>query len=139
MPGSHKEPPPPPTPRSARQTKQAAPQRELEVSDSDVINVVIGVDEEKAHARKRQHEHTPPVEPGVPRRVEPESPDAPMTVAPEQNVLEDEEDEQVRRMDGEGGSVEKAIGTADTARLAGDSDIESDSTDDTVNLRKPRI
>ena len=54
MPGTNREPPPPPGVA-------------LPVDDEDIIDVVIGVDEERATARKRRLAHGPLDEEGVPR------------------------------------------------------------------------
>jgi hypothetical protein len=135
MPGPgapHKEPPPP-------------PRHAIEVDDEDIIDVTIGADEERAHSTKRRRRHQPPAQPGVPDHVQPASPDAPVTVAPEQNAVEDEEElRKAGRMDG-GGTVEKELSIADTARHRIEGDVEgggerSDGSYDesTVNIRKPR-
>ena len=102
MPGSHSKPNLPPPPPGKR-TKRG----EIPIDDSDIIDVIVGEDEEKAHAAKRRHEHEGPDVPGIPP-----------TVAPEQNVpeIEDEDDEDLRRARHLDGGVEKELGTADTER-----------------------
>jgi hypothetical protein len=40
-----------------------------EVRDEDIIDVVIGVDEEAARIEREKHAHQAPFEPGVPERI----------------------------------------------------------------------
>jgi hypothetical protein len=101
MPGTNKEPPPPPA--------AAVP-----VDDADIIDVVIGVDEERAHVAKRRREHAPPDEEGVPHGAD-----------PAHEIIATVEDEQ---RDG----VVVDVATADTARYG-----EGEEDRRLLELRRP--
>jgi hypothetical protein len=94
MPGTNREPPPPPA--------AAVPVADADIIavDADLIDVVIGADEERAHVNQRRREHSPPEEEGVPRGRD---------VAHE--IISTIEDEQQG-----GGGVVVDLATADTVR-----------------------
>jgi hypothetical protein len=86
------------------------------VEDSDIIDVVIGVDEERAHASKRRRQHAPPDEEGVPRGAD-----------PAHEIIATIEDEQ----DGSG-AVAVDLATADTVRYG-----EGEENRRLLDLRRP--
>ena len=110
--------------------------------DDDLIDVHVGADEEKSTQKKRRQEHRPPDEPGVPRHLVPESPDVPVTVAPDENALGADDDDGRRGEDD--GEIEHDLGNADTLRNSGRDDIEgggrlhSDSRSDLEETNAPR-
>jgi hypothetical protein len=102
MSATHKTPPPP-------------PRRAIPIGDDDIIDVIVGQDEERLHMAKRRLAHEPPADPGVVRVVVPASLSTPIIVTPDLDIVEDEERQRIARLDG-GGVVESELAMADTAR-----------------------
>ena len=61
--------------------RMAAATRVHEVRDEDIIDVVIGVDEEAARIEREKRAHEAPIEPGVPEIIIDEEP-APFVYGP---------------------------------------------------------
>jgi hypothetical protein len=90
----------------------------IPIEDEDIIDVVIGADEERAQVRKRRHEHAPPEEAGVPHGADLASEAIDASADPHvRTSIDSVDDEQLPRgARGVAGVVVEDIASADTLR-----------------------
>jgi hypothetical protein len=90
----------------------------IPIEDEDIIDVVVGADEERAQVRKRRHEHAPPEEAGVPHGADLASEAIDASAHPHVRTSIDsiDDEERPRGARAVAGAVVEDIANADTLR-----------------------